>query len=76
MGKSYICVGDNPTNPLSTGNSCSSPFYDGGFITVNLTGRYVFIYRAGVTCCSFYVVASVDLYETTNLVGLATVLTD
>ena len=47
MGTSYVCIGDNPADPLASGNSCTTAFYDGGFIKVNLTGRYVFIYREG-----------------------------
>ena len=75
MGTSYICVGDNPSGPLAKGNTCSSPFYDGGFIAVNLTGSYVYLYRAGGAVDNFYNICEVDIFGTTNLVGSATVLT-
>ena len=47
FGISKICVGDNAAGPLAAGNSCSPPFYAAGFIEVNLTGRYVYLYREG-----------------------------
>ena len=76
MGTSYICVSDNSTGPLAIANTCSSPFYDGGFIPVNLTGRYVYLYRAGDASDHSYSISEVDILGTTNLVGSATVLTD
>ena len=76
MGTSKICVGDNSAGPLDTGNSCTSPFYDGGFIVVYLTGRYVYLYRAGKGFDGYYNIAEIDIFGTTNLVGSATVLTD
>ena len=48
MGYSYICVGDNFAGPKAEGNTCTnSPIHDGGFITFELRGRYVFVFRDG-----------------------------
>ena len=77
MGTSYICIGNNNEGPLAIGNACTSPFYDGGFIEVNMTGRYVYLYREeGNPIDSFYSIAEIDIYGTKNIAGSATVLTD
>ena len=55
---------------------CTSPIFDGGFIPVNLTGSYVYLYRAGGGHNNFYNIAEVVIYGITNLVGSATVLTN
>ena len=47
FGATLVCVGDDSDGPLADGNSCTTAFYDGGFFTVNLTGRYVYIFRDG-----------------------------
>ena len=37
MGSNYICIGNNPADPLAIGNICTTiPFFDGGFIPVSL----------------------------------------
>ena len=75
FGTSYFCVGDNPGGPKATGNSCTTPFYDGGFITVRLTGRYVFLLREGQGNNAMYSINEVRLYGLPNLVGSATIIT-
>ena len=48
MGNSFVCVGENSAGPKAAGNTCTnSPIHDGGFITVRLRGRYVFVFREG-----------------------------
>ena len=75
MATTYICVGMVNSDPRL--NPCTTPFSDGGFISVNLTGQYVFIYRAGPSNDgNFFSLSEVDIYGMTNIVGSATVLTD
>ena len=84
FGGCYICIGDNAADPKALGNSCTSVFYDGGFIPINLpAGRYVFIYRAGAggryaqdptTNDTSYVLAEIGLYSMPNLVGSASII--
>ena len=70
-------MGDNAAGPLAVGNSCSSPFYAAGFIEVNLTGRYVYLYREGAGYVdddgirADYAISEIDIFGTTNLVGSA-----
>ena len=75
FGTSYLCVGNNSAGPKATGNSCTAPFYDGGFITARLTGRYVFLYREGFSYYTdYYAINEVRLYGMHNRVGSATVI--
>ena len=75
FGTSYLCVGNNSAGPKATGNSCTAPFYDGGFITARLTGRYVFLYREGFSYYTdYYAINEVRLYGMPNRVGSATII--
>ena len=85
FGGCYICIGDNAADPKALGNSCTSVFYDGGFIPINLpAGRYVFIYRAGAggyydalkptKTDNYYILAEIGLYSMPNLVGSASII--
>ena len=79
MGSSYICIGNNPADPKATGNTCTTlPFFDGGFITVDLpSGRYVYIYRAGSGLSnSYYNISQLRLYGMPNLVAKATIISN
>ena len=78
MGSTYICIGNNPNDPKATGNTCTTlPFFDGGFITVDLPpGRYAYIYRAGISSSdASYQLSQVRLYGMPNLVTKATIIT-
>ena len=77
MGKSYVCIGNNSSDPKATGNQCTPAFYDGGFkTTVTLpAGRYVFIFRDGGSVENYYNIAEVGLYGLPNLVKTATIIT-
>lgn len=79
FGGSYICIGNNAADPKAAGNLCTSVFYDGGFIQINLpAGRYVFIYRegkGGYPSDFIYALAEIGLYRMPNLVGSATIIT-
>ena len=46
FGTSYICMGDDPTDPKSASNSCTTTaFYYGGFFELDLApGRYFFFH--------------------------------
>ena len=67
-------MGNNSAGPKAIGNSCTAPFYDGGFKTVQLTGRYVFLYREGVGYDKYYTINEIRLYGMPNRVGSATVI--
>ena len=78
MGSSYICIGNNPSYPNATGNTCTAlPFFDGGFITVDLPpGQYVYIYRAGSSSQNTtYNISQLRLYGMPNLIATATIIT-
>ena len=77
MGSSYICIGNNPSDPKATGNTCTTtPFFDGGFITVNLPpGQYVYLYRAGGSIQGTdYNISQLRLYGMPNLIATATII--
>lgn len=71
MATTRICVGMDSTNPNL--NLCTTPFSDGGFIPVNLTGQYVFLYRegggSGITYGNRFTLAEVDIYGMMNIAG-------
>ena len=68
-------MGNSSAGPKATGNSCTAPFYDGGFIIVRLTGRYVFLYREGFGFfLNYYAINEVRLYGMPNRVGSVTVI--
>ena len=78
-GLSYICIGNNAADPKAAGNLCTSIFYDGEFIQINLpASRNVFIYRegkGGYPSDFVYALAEIGLYRMPNLVGSATIIT-
>ena len=75
MGSSYVCMGDSPAGPKAAGNICTCTFFDGGFITVDLTGRYVYLFRDRSSIAgAIYNIAEIKLYGMPNLVESATVI--
>jgi len=72
-------VGNNPDGPLADGNTCTAAFHEGGFIEVNLTGKFAYLFREGDSVTAgdpYYNLAEFDLFEMPNIVGSATVITN
>lgn len=67
-----VCIGDDPTYPTASSNSCSSKINEGGFIDLDLPpGRYIFIYREVMFGSYYYNLAEVRVYQSPNLIGSA-----
>ena len=55
------------------GNKCSAPFYDAGFIEVDLTGQYAYVCReVAAIGDDSYCIAEVDIFGLKNIFGSAT----